>query len=173
MTIDTLSGQADVTEDSATWEDSYEADVLPQLDGWTAGVTNPAYVSVSDGILSYDTMQVVATGGATTDGAASWSRPNPGFDFAAGASIETRIRLNGVDSLPTPPAGMSISCVLEFGQATDGMWVNPVVQTLSEVGYAQRTTVPLGTWTTIRVVAKNNLLSLLCRRCAGRHSRRW
>ena len=147
---------AEATADSTTWEGSYEADVLPTADGWSGGAGNPAWVSVSDGILSYDTMQMAATGGATTDGSACWNRANPGFDFVTGASIEVRMRLNNADTITIPPAGMGLACIVEFEDSASGVWFNPVVQTLSASGYDQYNANVwdhFGEWMTMRVIA--------------------
>ncbi len=75
---------ADITADSTTWENGYEADVLPNTVGWTINGTAP---TVTDGIARLDTFD---------DGTVGWWSYNAGsgIDFSTGATLEIRAKVN-------------------------------------------------------------------------------
>ena len=88
------SAMAVVTQDSTTWEGSYEADVMPPVDNWVAvGELTTQGSIVSDGGNNYIHMPVVES----YDAARSVNYvANPGTN--GGASFELRARYAGGDA---------------------------------------------------------------------------
>ncbi|MFI4910296.1 MAG: hypothetical protein ACIAQZ_01370 [Sedimentisphaeraceae bacterium JB056] len=75
---------AAITADSATWENSYEADDTPDNCGWTTGGTAP---TVSNGLAAIDTYDNDTVGYWTYDTGSC-------LDFSTGATLEIRAKVN-------------------------------------------------------------------------------
>ncbi|MFI4910291.1 MAG: hypothetical protein ACIAQZ_01345 [Sedimentisphaeraceae bacterium JB056] len=84
MLMFTMLVNAEITADSTTWENSYEADASPDTVGWTVNGTAP---TVAGGIAKLDTFD---------DGTTGWWSYDAGsnFDFSTGATLEIRAKVN-------------------------------------------------------------------------------
>jgi hypothetical protein len=83
------------TIDSTTWEGQYDADVLPDDDGWTdAGLVSFFTDLPGDSTLRLNNL--TANQAATL----GWWQISPGFDFSTGVSVEFRVKVNDPASHP-------------------------------------------------------------------------
>ena len=122
--IAVFNGSITLPEDYAAWTGSYDADLLPDADGWTLnGVTN---ASASAGILTVNTL------GSNGQG---YYEINPGFVNATGSVIEARLKIDGEDDI-SPPSASGFS-----------LWAADGIRRLAFTFYSNQVCEPLNSGT--------------------------